>query len=162
MDGQGDHLQSRAALRGTSLRRKAAGGTIVNGAFLVALNTLGLARGFLLAGFLSTSDYGVWGVLSVAVAGLFWFKDVGVPDKYVQQDESDQKLAFQKAFTMEAAMTGIFTVIVALALPLIALAYGQWKIVAPALVTLVACPAVVLQTPVWVHYRSMEFAKQRT
>jgi len=162
MDGQGDHLQSRAALRGSSLRRKAARGTIVNGAFLVALNTLGLARGFLLAGFLSTSDYGVWGVLSVAVAGLFWFKDVGVADKYVQQDESDQELAFQKAFTMEAAMTGIFTVIVALVVPLIALAYGQWKIVAPAEVVLLACPAVVLQTPVWVHYRSMAFAKQRT
>jgi lipopolysaccharide exporter len=162
MDGQGDHLQSRAALRGSSLRRRAARGTIVNGAFLVALNTLGLARGFLLAGFLATDDYGVWGVLSVAVAGLFWFKDVGVPDKYVQQDEDDQQLAFQKAFTMEAAMTGIFTVIVALAIPLIGLAYGQWKIVAPALVTLLACPAVVLQTPVWVHYRSMEFARQRT
>jgi O-antigen/teichoic acid export membrane protein len=162
MDGHGEHPDSRAALRGRSLRRKAARGTIVNGAFLVALNTLGLARGFLLAGFLATDDYGVWGVLSVAVAGLFWFKDVGVPDKYVQQDEDDQQLAFQKAFTMEAAMTGTFTIIVALVIPLIGLAYGQWKIVAPAEVVLLACPAVVLQTPVWVHYRSMEFAKQRT
>ena len=59
-------------------------------------------------------------------------------------------------------MTAIFTLIVAAAIPLIALAYGQWKIVAPALVTLLACPAVVLQTPVWVHYRSMDFARQRT
>jgi O-antigen/teichoic acid export membrane protein len=162
MDGQGDQTESRAALRGRSLRRHTARGTIINGAFLVGLNTLGLLRGFLLAGFLATDDYGVWGVLSVAVAGLFWFKDVGVPDKYVQQDEADQELAFQKAFTLEAAMTAIFTVIVAAVVPLIALAYGQWKIVAPALVTLVACPAVVLQTPVWVHYRSMEFARQRT
>jgi O-antigen/teichoic acid export membrane protein len=162
MDGQGDQIESRAALRGRSLRRHTARGTIINGAFLVGLNTLGLMRGFLLAGFLATSDYGVWGVLSVAVAGLFWFKDVGVPDKYVQQDEPDQKLAFQKAFTLEAAMTAIFTLIVAAAIPLIALAYGQWKIVAPALVTLIACPAVVLQTPVWVHYRSMNFARQRT
>jgi O-antigen/teichoic acid export membrane protein len=162
MDGQGDQTESRAALRGRSLRRHTARGTIINGAFLVGLNTLGLMRGFLLAGFLATDDYGVWGVLSVAVAGLFWFKDVGVPDKYVQQDEDDQELAFQKAFTMEAAMTAIFTVIVAAAIPLIALAYGQWKIVAPALVTLLATPAVVLQTPVWVHYRSMNFARQRT
>jgi PST family polysaccharide transporter len=162
MDGQGDISDSRAALRGSSLRRRAARGTIINGAFLVALNTLGLMRGLLLAGFLATSDYGVWGVLSVAVGGLFWFKDVGIPDKYVQQDESDQELAFQKAFTLEAAMTAIFTVLVAAAVPFIALAYGEWKIVAPALVTLLACPAVVLQTPVWVHYRSMEFAKQRT
>jgi O-antigen/teichoic acid export membrane protein len=161
MDGQGDQLESRAALRGRSLRRHTARGTIINGAFLVGLNTLGLMRGFLLAGFLATDDYGVWGVLSVAVAGLFWFKDVGIPDKFVQQNEADQELAFQKAFTLEAAMTAIFTAIVALALPLIALAYGQWKIVAPALVTLVACPAVVLQTPVWVHYRAMEFARQR-
>jgi PST family polysaccharide transporter len=162
MDGQGDISDSRAALRGSSLRRRAARGTIINGAFLVALNTLGLMRGLLLAGFLATSDYGVWGLLSVAVGGLFWFKDVGIPDKYVQQDEPDQELAFQKAFTLEAAMTAIFTVLVAAAVPFIALAYGEWKIVAPALVTLLACPAVVLQTPVWVHYRSMEFAKQRT
>jgi O-antigen/teichoic acid export membrane protein len=152
---------TRAALEGRSLRSHTARGTIINGVFLVGLNTLGLMRGFLLAGFLATSDYGVWGVLSVAVAGLFWFKEVGVPDKFVQQDEDDQELAFQKAFTMEAALTAIFTVLVALALPLIALAYGQWKIVPPALVTLLACPAVVLQTPVWVHYRSMDFARQR-
>jgi O-antigen/teichoic acid export membrane protein len=152
---------TRAALEGRSLRRHTARGTIINGAFLVGLNTLGLMRGFLLAGFLATSDYGVWGVLSVAVAGLFWFKDVGVPDKFVQQDEDDQERAFQKAFTMEAAITSIFTVIVAGAVPLIALAYGEWRIVAPALVTLLACPAVVLQTPVWVHYRSMDFARQR-
>jgi O-antigen/teichoic acid export membrane protein len=162
MDGQGNPPDSRAALRGRSLRRHAARGTIINGAFNVAMTTLGLMRGFILAGFLATSDYGVWGVLSVAVAGLFWFKDVGVPDKYVQQDEEDQELAFQKAFTLEAAMTAIFTLIVAAALPLIALGYGQWKIVAPALVTLIACPAVVLQTPVWVHYRAMDFGRQRT
>ena len=53
--------------------------------------------------FSRTSDYGVWGVLSIALAGLFWFKQVGVGDKYVQQDEPDQELAFQKAFTLEAA-----------------------------------------------------------
>ena len=35
MDGQGDHLESRAALRGRSLRRHTARGTIINGAFLV-------------------------------------------------------------------------------------------------------------------------------
>src|SRR3954468_2198091 len=92
MDGQRGPLESRAALRGRSLRRHAARGTIINGAFLVGLNTLGLMRGFLLAGFLATFDYGGRGVLSVAVAGLFWFKDVGVPDKYVQQDEADQQL----------------------------------------------------------------------
>jgi O-antigen/teichoic acid export membrane protein len=159
---QARRFATRSALQGRSLRRHTARGTIINGAFLVGLNTLGLMRGFLLAGFLATDDYGVWGVLSVAVAGLFWFKDVGVPDKFVQQDEDDQELAFQKAFTMEAAMTSIFTVIVALAIPLIAIAYGEWKIVAPALATLLACPAVVLQTPVWVHYRQMEFARQRT
>ena len=102
MDGQGDQTESRAALRGRSLRRHTARGTIVNGAFLVGLNTLGLIAASCSPGFLATSDYGVWGVLSVAVAGLFWFKDVGVPDKYVQQDEPDQELAFQKAFTLES------------------------------------------------------------
>src|SRR3954471_632253 len=129
MDGHGDQTQTRAALRGRSLRRYTARGTIINGALLVALNTLGLLRGVLLAGFLATSDYGVWGVLSVAVAGLFWFKDVGVPDKSLHQNEKDQDLSFQKADTMETTLTSICTVIAAAAIPVIGLAYGQWKIV---------------------------------
>ena len=52
---------------GSGLRVRTARGTIINTAFLVGVNTLNLVRGFLVAAFLTTSDYGVWGVILVVL-----------------------------------------------------------------------------------------------
>jgi hypothetical protein len=82
------------------LRRAAARGTIINAGFLVGLNVLTLCRGFIVAAFLTTSDYGVWGILGVILGSTVWLKDVGITDKFVQQREADQELAFQRAFTL--------------------------------------------------------------
>src|SRR3954462_5372985 len=46
-------------LAGRTLREHAARGTLVNAAFLVGLSLLGLVRGFVLAGLLTRTDYGV-------------------------------------------------------------------------------------------------------
>jgi lipopolysaccharide exporter len=154
--------QARSGLAGRSLRRHAARGTVITGAFTVAVTTLGLLRGFIVAAFLHPRDYGVWGILLVAIGGLFWFKQVGISDKYVQQDEDDQELAFQKAFTLEAAFTGCFTVCVAAAIPLVALAYGRWQIVAPGLVLCLYVISMIFQSPIWIHYREMDYLRQRT
>src|SRR3954466_2733173 len=119
---------------GGSLRSRVARGTVVNTVFLVALTAPGLIRGFILAGFLSRSDYGVWGILSISLVTLLWLKQVGIGDKYIQQDEEDQEAAFQKAFTLEAVLTGAVVVLLAAALPLIAKLYGVHEIIAPGLV----------------------------
>jgi PST family polysaccharide transporter len=148
-------------LRGRSLRAHTARGTLINGTFLVAVNSLGLLRGFLLAGFLSAGDYGIWGLLAVAVGGLYWFKQVGISEKSVQQDEADQELAFQKAFTLEVIVNVFFMALMAALIPVVALAYGEPRIVAPAYVLLLSLPAVALQSPLWAHYRSMDFVRQR-
>ena len=52
-------------------------------------------------------------------------KKVDVGDKYVQQDEADQELAFQKAFTLELISTGIMLVVAVAVAPLLALVYGR-------------------------------------
>jgi O-antigen/teichoic acid export membrane protein len=147
---------------GRSLRRHAARGTVITGIFTIAVTTLGLLRGFIVAAFLHPRDYGVWGILLVAIGGLFWFKQVGISDKYVQQDEPDQELAFQKAFTLEALFTGCFTLAVTGAIPLIALAYGRWQIVAPGLVLCLYVIAMIFQSPIWIHYREMDYLRQRS
>jgi len=92
---------------GGSLRSLAARGTLVNSGFTVAFSALSLLKGFILAAFLSRSDYGVWGIVVVSVGTLVWLKQVGIGDKYVQQDEDDQEAAFQKAFTLELGFTTI-------------------------------------------------------
>jgi PST family polysaccharide transporter len=148
-------------LRGRTLREHVARGAVINAAFLVGVSALSFIRGFILAAFLSRADYGVWGILSIFVGSMLLFKQVGIGDKYVQQDEEDQELAFQKAFTLEAALTGGLVVLLGALLPLLAIVYGEWKLVLPGIVLLAVLPAGVLQMPIWAYYRRMEFFKQR-
>jgi O-antigen/teichoic acid export membrane protein len=151
----------RFDLRGRSLRVVAARGTIVNTIFLVGLTVLGFLRGFILARFISTTDYGVWGVLIVSLGTLLWLKQVGIGDKYIQQDDEDQELAFQRAFTLELIVTGGMSVLIAVAIPVVALVYGADEVVAPGLVLLLVLPALALQAPLWIFYRRMNFVRQR-
>src|SRR4051794_830612 len=145
----------------TGLRRLAARGTLVNGAFDVGLTSLGLVKGFVVAAFLTRSDYGIYGILAAALGTLLWLKQAGIGDRYVQQRDDDQEHAFQVAFTLELALSAAFTVVVLVAVPLITLLYGEEQLLAPGLVLSVAVMGVALQTPVWPYYRSMDFVRQR-
>lgn len=158
----GEPYAGRIDLGGRSLRRHTARGTMINGAFSVSLNLLGVVKGFLVAAFLTTGEYGVWGILLVSLGTLLWLKQVGISDRYIQQDEPDQALAFQKAFTLEVMLTGIFVVLLALAVPLVALVYGHEELLAPGIVVALMLPATALQAPVWVFYRKMDFLRQRS
>jgi O-antigen/teichoic acid export membrane protein len=147
--------------RGSTLRSFAARGVLLNGAFDVGLALLGLARGVILAALLAPSVYGVWGILVVSLGVLARLKYVGISDKYIQQDESDQEAAFQSAFTLELVMTAAALVPMVAALPLIALIYGHWVLVVLGLVVLTTLVADALQAPLWIYYREMHFARQR-
>jgi O-antigen/teichoic acid export membrane protein len=153
-----DQLRER---HGRGLRQHAARGTLVNTMFLIFLSLLGFVRGFVLAHFLTREDYGVWGILVVSLGTVLWLKQVGIGDKYIQQDEVDQELAFQKAFTLELMINMIFVVVLAVLLPVFAFVYGEWKLIPPGLVILLLLPAGALQAPFWVFYRNMDFVKQR-
>jgi PST family polysaccharide transporter len=153
---------SRFDLQGRSLRQHAARGTVINAVFLIAINGLGLVRGFLVAGFLSTAEYGVWGVVFISLGTLLVLREIGVSDRYVQQDDEDQERAFQLAFTLECIFTGATCVLLALLVPLIALVYGRHELLAPGFVLITLLPALALQSPLWVFYRRMEFARQRS
>src|SRR5688500_16371393 len=143
------------------LRRIAARGTIVNAAFNVGLDTLNLLRGLIVAALLVPSEYGVWTVLVIAIGTLGLLKEGIIGDKFVPQDEQDQERAFQRAFTIEAVLNGALLVLIAAALPVFALAYGESEILAPGFALLLAIPAATLQSPLWIFYRQMRFLEQR-
>lgn len=150
------------AAEGTGdLRRRAARGALVNAAFLIGLNALGFVKGFAVAAFLSVTDYGTWGLLIVAFTTLLAIVQVGIDDKYIQQREPDQQAAFEKAFTLQCVLTGAFLAVIAAALPLYALAYGERSILAPGYALMLALPAFALQAPLWTFYRRMEYLQQR-
>jgi len=143
------------------VRRTVARGTLVNAGFLVGVSLIGLVKGVLVAGFLSTEDYGLWGVIAVSVVTLTWLAQSGIGDKYVQQDEGDQEAAFQKAFTLELAFSLTAMAFVAACIPLVALAYGRDDILLPGLLLSLALPAAAFSSPVWVFHRQMRFVRQR-
>jgi len=143
------------------LRRITARGTLVNGAFLAFLSLLNLVRSFILAHELTRTDYGIWGVILISLGTLLWLKQAGVGDKYIQQNDTDQEEAFQRAFTLEAMFMGLFALLLAAAIPVMALLYDRSDLIAPAIVLMGLFPAMVLQAPLWVFYRRMDFVQQR-
>ncbi len=152
---------SRFDLGGRSLRSHAARGVIINGAFTTGLTFLGFARGFIVAALLTPSQFGIWGILATALITLQWLKQAGIGDKYIQQDEDDQELAFHKAFTLELIVNVALMVALALVIWLLAIAYGQDELLAPGFALVAVLPAMTLQAPLWILYRRLHFARQR-
>lgn len=152
----------RFDLGGRSLRRHAARGVLINGAFTTGLTFLGFARGFIVAALLTPAEFGVWGILATTVAMLTILKPSGVGDKYLQQDEDNQELAFQKAFTLELIVNLVLLVVFAVLVPVLALVYGQDELLASGFALVALLPAMALQAPVWILYRRLRFARQRT
>ena len=144
-----------------SLRTRVARGTLTNTAFTVGLGALSLLNSFILAGFVSRSAYGIWGVLMVTLGTLLWLKQVGVGDKYVQQQEDDQELAFQKAFTLELLFTGVLVVVMVFAVPAVVAIFDLPQLVLPSVVIAYTMLVSALQAPQWIYYRQMRFARQR-
>jgi len=155
-------LDERLSLRGRSLRAHTARGTIINAAFNIGLAGLGLIRQLLVAVFLTASEFGLWGVIYVSVITLIVFKEVGISDKFIQQSESDQEVAFQKAFTLNLLWTLPFFFVALGGIPIFALIYGRPDIIAPGSVLALAVLASGLSSPTWIFYRQMRFARQRT
>lgn len=153
---------SHLELEGRSLRSHTARGAIINAAFMIGLAGVGALRHFAIAIFLTAADYGLWGLIYVAVATLLWLKEVGLQDKYVQQEEADQAVAFQKAFTLNLMWTGLFCGLVILAMPLFGLLYGRPEVVAPGWVLALAVLGTAFHAPIWIHYRRMRFVRQRS
>ena len=158
LEARRERLRRRA---GGSLRNFTAGGMAVNAVWSIGLQGLAFMRGMLVAIFLAPSDYGVWSIIVLGYTALGRLKQVGIGDKYIQQDDPDDEAAFQKAFTLEAIMTTTMVILLAAATPLLALIYRAPQIVAPGLVLLVSLLGGIFQTPVWAYTRDMDFRRQR-
>ncbi len=144
-----------------SLRHRAARGTIINAVYQVGLAGLSVLRGLIAAALLTQSDYGVWGLLGLALWTAVGMKAIGVNDKYIQQSEKDQTLAFQRAFTIELIFAAILLPIVVAIVCVFAGVVGHPEIIAAGVVLTLCLPAAALQFPVWAFYRRMDFRRQR-
>ncbi len=139
----------------------AARGAVINSVFLVGLGGLNLLKTFVVAAFLTASQFGVWSIVLLALAFVGSLRSVAVGDKYVQQREIDQEEAFQKAFTLELGGAVILACLMLLVAPLLVVVYGQGSLLLPAAVGALVLPGLALQAPAWIFYRRMDFLRQR-
>jgi O-antigen/teichoic acid export membrane protein len=156
-----ERRRARIPLKGRSLREHAARGTVINAGFSIALAGVGSARLFLIAIFLTAADYGVWGLIYLSVVTVLWLKEIGIGDKFIQQDELDQELAYQKAFTINLVWTLIFAAVILVAVPLFALAYGRPEIILPGCALAFGVIGTAFQTAKWIFGREMRFLRSR-
>lgn len=157
-----ESLEERLGTQGRDLRAHTARGVLINSAFQVGFAVLNLTRRVAVAAFLTVAEFGLWGLMISLVITLSWLKQIGINDKYIQQSDADQELAFQRAFTLELLYSTIFFALVAVALPVYAfLIYDQPDILVPGLVLCSILLIGAFQTPIWISYRSMRFVRQR-
>jgi O-antigen/teichoic acid export membrane protein len=162
LDNPAVEIEERLELEGRGLREHTARGVVINAFFHVGIALLGLVQKFAVAAFLTVTEFGVWGIVFTILMTLTWLKEIGIGDKFIQQQEPDQEAAFQKAFTLELLYTLCFCVFVWLTLPLFAIAYGTSQIILPAAVLSLCLIAGALQSPIWIAFRQMRFVRQRT
>src|SRR4051794_11568852 len=87
------------------LRRRIVRGTIVNAIALGAVDLLVLAQGLIVTRLLGPAAIGLYGIVTVTTMTVVALKRVGVDEAFVAQDEPAQALEFQRAFTLELAIS---------------------------------------------------------
>ncbi|MEI6446948.1 MAG: oligosaccharide flippase family protein [Actinomycetes bacterium] len=151
----------RFAFPRSELRSRAARGAIINGAFLIAVESLGVVQAVVVARLLDADQVGLYGIVSVTVMTLLSLKQIGIDEAFVQQEQEDQVEAFQHAFTLDLALSAGFALMTAALAPLVGSLYGDSSLV-PLMLALSLLPILfALQAPAWVFLRRMDFVRQR-
>ena len=144
------------------LRRRTVRGAIVTGGFLVLIDGLVLVQGLIVTRLLGPSAIGLYGIVSTTVISLIALKRVGIDEAFVQQEQPDQEREFQYAFTLELGLSAAMALIILASAPLVALIYRDHQLLA-LMASLAYLPiAFALQAPLWVFFRRMDYARQRS
>ncbi len=142
-------------------RGRAVRGTLLNSGFFVALTGLSLVRTAVVVRILPVNSYGVWGILAAMIGVAFYLKDLGISDKFVQQDDEDQREAFARAVNAETIVCCTLFLVLLGGLALLALAYGRPALVPAGAALGTVILAQIFQSPNWIFYRRMDFKRQR-
>ncbi|MEA2381215.1 MAG: polysaccharide transporter, family [Solirubrobacteraceae bacterium] len=143
------------------LRRRIVRGTVINAVALGAVDLLVLAQGLIVTRLLGPAAIGLYGIVTVTTMTVVALKRVGVDEAFVAQDEPEQALEFQRAFTLELAISAVFALILCALAPVVAAVYGDSRLFALMAATAYLPLAFALQAPTWIFFRRMDFARQR-
>lgn len=145
----------------SELRARTARGGVLNALFLGGGEGLALVQGLVVTALLGPVAIGLYGIVTVTAMTIVQLRRVGIDEAFVQQSESDQEEEFQKAFALELAIGVLFTLMIAALAPVLALAYGDDRLLALTLAVAYLPIAFALQAPQWIFFRRMDFLRVR-
>jgi len=151
----------RPPLARGELRRRIVRGTVVNAVALGAIDLVVLAQGLIVTRLLGPTAIGLYGIVTTTTMTVVALKRVGVDEAFVAQDEPEQALEFQRAFTLELAISACFSLVLCALAPVVAALYGDPRLLALMAATAYLPLAFALQAPTWIFFRRMDFARQR-
>src|SRR3954462_5092113 len=153
--------EERLAFPRPELRRRTARGAVVNGFFLGGAEALVLLQGLIVTVLLGPSAIGLYGIVTTTAMTIVALKRIGIDEAFVQQSEAGQEEEFQRAFTLELALSAAFALAIAISAPIVAAAYDDDRLLALTLAVAYLPLAFALQAPTWIFFRRMDFVKQR-
>src|SRR3954466_10962487 len=153
--------EERLAFPRPELRRRTARGAIVNGLFLGGAEALILIQGLIVTVLLGPSANGLYGIVTTTAMTIVALKRIGIDEAFVQQSEAGQEEEFQRAFTLELALSTGFALLIAVSAPLVATVYGDDRLLPLTLAVSHLPVAFALQAPTWIFFRRMDFVRQR-
>src|SRR5215217_4249969 len=146
---------------GGSLRARTARGGALNAAFLSGAEALVLVQGLLATALLGPSAIGLYGVVTTTAMTIVALRRVGIDEAFVAQAADDEEAEFQRAFGVELGIGLLGSLLIALLAPLLAVLYGDDRLLPLTLAVAYLPVAFALQAPQWVFFRRMDFLRQR-
>ncbi len=157
--GDGDAVQlafPRAQLRSRTVR-----GVFVNAFFMGGAEALVLAQGLIVTALLGPRLIGLYGIVTTTAMTVAALRRVGIDEAFVAQREADQEAEFRTAFSLELAVGAAFSLLLLAAAPVVALAYGDGRLLALTAAVAYLPTAFALQAPTWIFFRRMDFLRVR-
>ncbi|MGH2875456.1 MAG: oligosaccharide flippase family protein [Solirubrobacteraceae bacterium] len=146
----------RAQLRSRTVR-----GVLINALFMGGGEALVLAQGLIVTVLLGPRLIGLYGIVTTTAITVAALRRVGIDEAFVQQRESDQEAEFQRAFTLELIVGGAFSLVLLCAAPIVALVYGDGRLLWLTAAVAYLPTAFALQAPTWIFFRRMDFLRVR-
>ena len=134
---------------------------MLNALFLGGGEALALVQGLVVTALLGPVAIGLYGIVTTTAMTMVQLRRVGIDEAFVQQDEEGQEEEFQRAFSLELAIGVGFSFLLALLAPVVALVYGDMRLLALTLAVSYLPIAFALQAPQWIFFRRMDFLRLR-
>ncbi len=155
-------MSDRFSFPRSELRRRTLRGVMVTSGFMIAIDGLVVIQGLVVTRLLGPREIGLYGIVSTFVVSIVALKRVGIDEAFVQQEEPDQEAEFQRAFTLELALGALFTALICALAPAVAAVYRDSRLLSLTLALAYLPLTFALQAPMWIFFRRMDYARQRS